>query len=515
MRGRMLVGGRARIVVTGCALLVALVAVPSSVEAAFPGENGKISFNRGDLWTINPDGTNESALPLGSLPRGNARWSPDGTRFAANVFVGCGGGFCTFRIATYAADGTDEHVFTQTDGVQPSWSPDGQTLVFACADEQSLCLVDADGSNGRVLASPSCGGSVPSWSPDGTRIAHCLDPTRFYCFDNPFDFPCPTGFTTNDRVSWSPDGKRIAYARNTTGGRADIHVATLATNTVVRLTSSSGDDRDPAWSPDGTRIAFVSAREDPNSATCAPTVCLQGVYVMNSDGSNPTRVSSLANATTGSVDWQPLPVDAPTSFHARPKAATPLRIALVPTFQECTAPNSEHGPPLAFGSCSPPVATSSRIVVGATGGLQAPNKSIGYMRLGTLRGDPAPPDDSDVHITFSLTNVMYAADFSDYPGELAPRLHMQVTEKELSGVASTIVDFPLHYTVQCTPTADTTVGSTCAANTTINALVPGAVGDLRRAIWELDQVQVYDGGNDGDVDTQPNFPFATQGVFVP
>jgi hypothetical protein len=34
-------------------------------------------------------------------------------------------------------------------------------------------------------------------------------------------------------------------------------------------------------------------------------------------------------------------------------------------------------------------------------------------------------------------------------------------------------------------------------------------------VWEVGQVQVFDGGSDGVVSTAPNTLFATQGVFVP
>ena len=68
----------------------------------------------------------------------------------------------------------------------------------------------------------------------------------------------------------------------------------------------------------------------------------------------------------------------------------------------------------------------------------------------------------------------------------------------------------------CTATGDTTVGSTCSVNTTADAvLVPGAVKEGRRSIWQLGQVQVFDGGSDGVVSTNPNTLFAVQGVFVP
>jgi hypothetical protein len=36
-----------------------------------------------------------------------------------------------------------------------------------------------------------------------------------------------------------------------------------------------------------------------------------------------------------------------------------------------------------------------------------------------------------------------------------------------------------------------------------------------RSIWEIVEVQVFDGGADGIADTGPNSLFMTQGVFVP
>ena len=47
------------------------------------------------------------------------------------------------------------------------------------------------------------------------------------------------------------------------------------------------------------------------------------------------------------------------------------------------------------------------------------------------------------------------------------------------------------------------------------AIVPGAVKEGKRAVWQVGQVQVYDGGADGAVTTSPNTLFARQGVFVP
>ena len=51
--------------------------------------------------------------------------------------------------------------------------------------------------------------------------------------------------------------------------------------------------------------------------------------------------------------------------------------------------------------------------------------------------------------------------------------------------------------VPCAATADTSIGSTCAISTSANAVVPGSVQTGSLAIWQLGQVQVYDGGAKG------------------
>jgi hypothetical protein len=45
--------------------------------------------------------------------------------------------------------------------------------------------------------------------------------------------------------------------------------------------------------------------------------------------------------------------------------------------------------------------------------------------------------------------------------------------------------------------------------------MPGAVVEGKRSIWQLDKVQVLDGGSDGVASTAGNTLFATQALFVP
>ena len=81
--------------------------------------------------------------------------------------------------------------------------------------------------------------------------------------------------------------------------------------------------------------------------------------------------------------------------------------------------------------------------------------------------------------------------------------------------AATVEDFDMRFAVPCTGTASTSAGSICSITTSADTLMPGAVKEGKRAVWELDRVHVRDGGPDGDADTTGNRVFLRPGVFVP
>ena len=208
-------------------------------------------------------------------------------------------------------------------------------------------------------------------------------------------------------------------------------------------------------------------------------------------------------------------------YHARvgsgypaPRGAGPMYVSLVPAYQACTASNRSHGSPLAFPSCAPPALASPNLTVGVGDGTPPVARSIASLRLAVHPGASGPPDDSDVTLRFSITNVFNSADLSDYTGELDGRLTVRLTDRQSSGPGTTS-DFPFAFKSGCAATADTLVGATCSLNTTFNAVLPGSVVDAQRAIWGLDQARIYDGGPDGDADTPDNSLFEVQGVFVP
>jgi glucose/arabinose dehydrogenase len=204
--------------------------------------------------------------------------------------------------------------------------------------------------------------------------------------------------------------------------------------------------------------------------------------------------------------------------YARPKGATPLRVSLVPAFAACSAPNRTHGAPLASGSCAPPAQASSQLTVGTPDANGKAASSTGSAALAAIVGNTSTTaDEADVALKLSVTDVRRRSDLSDYAGELQLATSLRITDKDNGGAnpGATVADTPYTAAVPCFPTSATTIGSTCTLSTTVDSLVPGSVKEGRRAIWELGQIQVNDGGADGVAQSTGNTPFLRQGFFVP
>jgi hypothetical protein len=216
-----------------------------------------------------------------------------------------------------------------------------------------------------------------------------------------------------------------------------------------------------------------------------------------------------------------------SASHVRPKGATPLRASLVPAFKACTVPNRTHGAPLAFPSCNPPVQTSNFLTVGSPDANGAGANSTGFI---LLRVDAIPPEDVLINSTISdvrcqaataaaVCNSPNNADGPDYSGQVQGNAIIRISD-HFNGVglneAATVVDIPFPVNGQCANTAAVlTAGGTCTVATTANTVVPGAVKDNQRGVVEIAQLQINDGGADGQISTADNTLFMVQGIFIP
>jgi hypothetical protein len=201
-----------------------------------------------------------------------------------------------------------------------------------------------------------------------------------------------------------------------------------------------------------------------------------------------------------------------TSGYARPKAATPTIVRLVPAYNACTSGNASHGPPLAQPSCNPAVQSSNYLTVGSPESNGLPAKSTGFVRFKVVGESPIDPDNgdqADVQVSGQITDVRRKANpATTYTGQVQLSTNVRITDRFNVGDQATAQDLPFNTTATCT-------SGTCNFATTFDAAMPGVIKEDKRAIWNLGQVKLYDGGADDNVSTAGNTLFAEQGYFVP
>ena len=289
--------------------------------------NGKIAFmstrdGNGEIYLMNPDGSNQTNLTNNSAGDYAPAWSPDGAKIA---FVSNRNG--TSQIFAMNADGSDPVQLTFDDFSYPgslTWSPDGTKIAFCASWSQNFAsdifIINSDGSHLTRLTNATDDldfSSDTSWSPDGTRIV----------FDRGFfsadlyvinaDGSNVTMLTT-DGVSpyWSPDGAEIAFARSATPCYPfdppflpclfEIFAINATGSNPIRLTTTPSpfSTANPAWSPDGARIAFEKEKIANDNS-----IITDEINVMNADGSNQTSLTNTGN--NSSPAWQPLLTNPP------------------------------------------------------------------------------------------------------------------------------------------------------------------------------------------------------------
>jgi Tol biopolymer transport system component len=302
---------------TALGLLVAVAAVVSgTASGTFAGDNGRIAFTMRtetddfDVYTMNPDGTGVFQVTTDPARDLNPRWSPDGARIA--ISSNRGG---EFDIWVVNADGTGDPVQVSGFGSEtvrdsfPSWTADGQSIVFQRGFVAEFWIANADGSGGETKLGD---GFVPAASPRGQKVAftsttdlklHVLnlgDGTTTQVTSGPAN-------QLDAEPNWSPRGNDLVFSRDTTG-QNDLYVVHSDGSGLVRLTdtpSVAASEGSPVWSPDGTRIAF---------SLCDFTGGVQGncsLATMASDGTDVTSIVIPGELfqVGGRVDWQAVPKD--------------------------------------------------------------------------------------------------------------------------------------------------------------------------------------------------------------
>ena len=510
-----------RTILVAALALTACGLVAAAAQAAFPGTNGKLAFTSArngfpsdsDLHTMASDGSAQTRITSLDGDELYPSWSPDGGKL---LFEHNAGSRPDVWIANADGSGAQQLTEDPAGDYHPAWSPNGAKIVFASDRDAAqgtsdLFIMNTDGSGeANITNTPAVNEDYPSWSPDGARIAFSRDGDIYTANSDGTSLAALTATPATDvEPDWSPDGNQIAFRTGYTANDEIWKMNANGTGQTNLTNNGSTVDERPSWSPAGDKIAFV--RGAFNNAD---------VYVMNPDGTSVTRLTNNA-FVDGQAAWQPIPLPAPTGY-ARPKGAGPLKMALVPGYRPCKFPNRTHGLPLDSPSCNPPKLMSRYLTLGSPDANGQPANMFATFSARPIVGDPTTPaDEADVNIHIAITDVRNR-DLSDYTGNLRVRAaYRRQTDRDNNVTtgggtdAATSTDAAWAFTANCTATASATIGSTCAYWTSIDAVTPGVIREGKRAVLQYGKIEVWDGGPDGNWQTQDNDLFLTQGVFVP
>lgn len=182
-----------------------------------------------DVHRARPDGTGAENLTASGSDDYDPAYSPDG-RTLAFVSDRDGG---VAKLFLMRAGGGEPRLAAELPGPvrRPVWAPDGRRLAVEVAEElePAIYFVAPEGANwGRFMP-----GAQPSWSPDGERVLFVERDTLFWRPAEGGSRRFLAAGASAPRVS--PDGAWLAFVRREGASRA-LFLMDLKTSTVTRIT---------------------------------------------------------------------------------------------------------------------------------------------------------------------------------------------------------------------------------------------------------------------------------------
>jgi Tol biopolymer transport system component len=288
--------------------LLPAVSLPPPVG---PAANGLIAYDSaGDIWVVNPDGTDPRQLTTSPALEHGPSWSADGTRL---VFWSQDAPGAPSSLVVIDADGSAPRTIATDDAGRtsfwaPEWSPDGHRVAYSLGDmagtpqaNERVYVAATDGTGISQVGDLTLLARRPVWSPDGTTLAFegnrepvgASNPSGVECcypeqgvYVMAADGSDVRRLTKVEnevqfaffRSEWSPDGSQIV---TTVGGQVWIIASDGSTESALTELPVQ-DALVSRWSPRGDRIAFVSL--DINQLWAIPASGGERVDVGPSDG---------------------------------------------------------------------------------------------------------------------------------------------------------------------------------------------------------------------------------------
>ena len=146
----------------------------------------------------------------------------------------------------------------------PEVSPDGSSITFTRGNPSTgntqIMVMDRNGEGARNI--PQINGWDPTWSPDGEQILYAAgagDNVQLFIVNRDgrgsrqvTNLPALRG-----RSDWSPDGRSIVTYSGPAWNR-EVYILNADGSNARQLTPSGGNSQGPSFSPDGQWVAFTA-----------------------------------------------------------------------------------------------------------------------------------------------------------------------------------------------------------------------------------------------------------------
>lgn len=309
-----------------------VVIVAGSEASAGSALNGRIAFTSfrydgaGDIFTVNPDGSD--LVQLTNHPDYDAQgdWSPDGQKIAFRarrdpVFWrgSYSPAFEVYLMDLYGnkqqrltTSSTPPNYSPKPSSTQPGWHPNSQQMLFRSnrSGDSEIWEMDLSGKILRQVVKFPGDQIYPVYSPDGSKIAFANVMGRVNGREDRGIYLMNADGTNvvsildtygvfESAPNWSPDGTELAFESNIDGDM-DIYVMNSDGSNIRQVTFNTSHDEGAAWSPDGLKLVFSSDVGQDSGG--------QETWIINRDGSNPVRLFQSPGIDE-SPDWQPIPLD--------------------------------------------------------------------------------------------------------------------------------------------------------------------------------------------------------------
>lgn len=248
-----------------------------------------------EIYVMDWDGSNQRRITAHKTLSISPSWSPDGNRI---VYTSFGRG-STDMYTVGREGGARRKLETGVSlNSSPAVSPDGTKVAFVGSQKGNtdIWVIDADGKNPRRLTNDSSIESTPAWSANGREISFTSSRSgtpQIYVMDTEGTNVRRISFDGewNDDAVWSPDGEIIAYTSGVKGFY-QIRIMNVATQKTW-IIAGTGSNEQPSWAPDGRSLLFQSNRSGSWQ-----------IYRVNPDGTGLTQLTSAGANTSPDWSWR-------------------------------------------------------------------------------------------------------------------------------------------------------------------------------------------------------------------